>query len=87
MAGDGASQARGVQEGVHVGMNPQRVNAWGLPLRGQAPAERDKIMRDGGAIDEAGAFRWSSRGCREHARELTGAVAVCRRAGSAASQA
>jgi 3-methyl-2-oxobutanoate hydroxymethyltransferase len=45
--------------------------------RGHAPDERDKIMRDGVAIAEAGAFSLVIEGGSESlARELTAAVAV-----------
>ena len=49
--------ARGVPVMGHVGLTPQAVNALGgYRSRGHAPGERDKIMRDGVAIAEAGAF-------------------------------
>jgi 3-methyl-2-oxobutanoate hydroxymethyltransferase len=70
--------ARGVPVMGHVGLTPQAVNALGgYRSRGHAPAERDKIMRDGIAIAEAGAFSLVIEGVAESlARELTGTVAV-----------
>ena len=61
-----------------VGLTPQAVNALGgYRSRGHAPGERDKIMRDGVAIAEAGAFSLVIEGVAESlARELTAAVAV-----------
>ena len=69
---------RGVPVMGHVGLTPQAVNALGgYRSRGHAQAERDKIMRDGIAIAEAGAFSLVIEGTAESlARELTGAVAI-----------
>ena len=69
---------RGVPVMGHVGLTPQAVNALGgYRSRGHAAAERDKIMRDGAAIAEAGAFSIVIEGTAESvARELTEAVAV-----------
>jgi 3-methyl-2-oxobutanoate hydroxymethyltransferase len=69
---------RGVPVMGHVGLTPQAVHALGgYRSRGHAAAERDKIMRDGTAIAEAGAFALVIEGTAEPvARELTGAVAV-----------
>src|SRR5260370_33525300 len=69
---------RGVPVMGHVGLTPQSVNALGgYRSRGHAPGEHDKIMRDGIAIAEAGAFSLVIEGVAEPlARELTGAVAV-----------
>jgi 3-methyl-2-oxobutanoate hydroxymethyltransferase len=69
---------RGVPVMGHVGLTPQAVNALGgYRSRGHAAAERDKIMRDGIAIAEAGAFALVIEGTAEVlARELTSAVAV-----------
>jgi 3-methyl-2-oxobutanoate hydroxymethyltransferase len=70
--------ARGVPVMGHVGLTPQAVNALGgYRSRGHAAAERNKIMRDGAAIAEAGAFSLVIEGVAESlARELTAAVAV-----------
>ena len=70
--------ARGLPVMGHVGLTPQAVNALGgYRSRGHAPGERDKIMRDGVAIAEAGAFSLVIEGVAESlARELTAAVAV-----------
>jgi 3-methyl-2-oxobutanoate hydroxymethyltransferase len=70
--------ARGVPVMGHVGLTPQAVNALGgYRSRGHAPGERDKIMRDGVAIAEAGAFSLVIEGVAESlARELIAAVAV-----------
>jgi len=69
---------RGVPVMGHVGLTPQAVNALGgYRSRGHAAGEHDKIMRDGIAIAEAGAFSLVIEGTAESlARELTAAVAV-----------
>ena len=69
---------RGVPVMGHVGLTPQAVNALGgYRSRGHGEAERDKIMRDGIAIAEAGAFSLVIEGTAEGlARELTQAVAI-----------
>ena len=69
---------RGVPVMGHVGLTPQAVNALGgYRSRGHADAERDKIMRDGIAVAEAGAFSLVIEGTAESvARELTGAIAI-----------
>src|SRR5260221_6485528 len=69
---------RGVPVMGHVGLTPQAVNALGgYRSRGHAQGERDKIMHDGIAIAEAGAFSLVIEGTAESlARELTGAVRV-----------
>src|SRR5258706_4458052 len=69
---------RGVPVMGHVGLTPQSVNALGgYRSRGHASGEHDKIMRDGVAIAEAGAFALVIEGVAESlARELTEAVAI-----------
>src|SRR5439155_2527141 len=69
---------RGVPVMGHVGLTPQSVNALGgYRSRGHMPGEHDKIMRDGIAIAEGGAFSLVIEGVAESlARELTDAVAV-----------
>ena len=69
---------RGVPVMGHVGLTPQAVNALGgYRSRGHAQTEHDKIMRDGVAVAEAGAFSLVIEGTAESlARELTGAVAA-----------
>ena len=69
---------RGIPVMGHVGLTPQAVNALGgYRSRGHADAERDKIMRDGVAVAEAGAFSLVIEGTAESvARELTEAVAI-----------
>lgn len=69
---------RGVPVMGHVGLTPQSVNALGgYRSRGHAAGEHDKILRDGVAVAEAGAFSLVIEGVAESlARELTGAVAV-----------
>ena len=69
---------RGVPVMGHVGLTPQAINALGgYRSRGHRAAERDKIMHDGIAIAEAGAFSLVIEGVAETlARELTEAVAV-----------
>jgi 3-methyl-2-oxobutanoate hydroxymethyltransferase len=69
---------RGLPVMGHVGLTPQAVNALGgYRSRGHDPAERDKIMRDGIAIAEAGAYSLVVEGVAESlARELTETVAI-----------
>src|SRR3954447_10722062 len=69
---------RGVPVMGHVGLTPQAVNALGgYRSRGHGAAERDKIMRDGAAIAEAGAYSLVIEGVAETlARELTGALPI-----------
>src|SRR5438874_5779413 len=69
---------RGIPVMGHVGLTPQSVNALGgYRSRGHAAGEHYKIMRDGVAIAEAGAFSMVIEGVAEGlARELTGAVAI-----------
>src|ERR1051325_4397676 len=69
---------RGIPVMGHVGLTPQAVNALGgYRSRGHDTIERDKILRDGIAIAEAGAYSLVIEGVAETlARELTGKVAV-----------
>ena len=69
---------RGIPVMGHVGLTPQAVNALGgYRSRGHAERERDKILRDGKAIAEAGAFSLVIEGVAESlARELTETVPV-----------
>jgi len=69
---------RGIPVMGHVGLTPQAVNALGgYRSRGHAAAERDKILRDGTAIAEAGAFSLVIEGVVESlARELTETVPI-----------
>ena len=69
---------RGVPVMGHVGLTPQAVNALGgYRSRGHAEKEREKIMRDGIAIAEAGAFSLVIEGVAASlAEELTEAVPV-----------
>ena len=69
---------RGVPVMGHVGLTPQAVNALGgYRSRGHYPAERDRILRDGIAIAEAGAYSLVVEGVAESlARELTEKVAI-----------
>ena len=69
---------RGIPVMGHVGLTPQAVNALGgYRSRGHEAGERDKILRDGVAIAEAGAFSLVIEGVAESlARELTEAVAI-----------
>jgi 3-methyl-2-oxobutanoate hydroxymethyltransferase len=49
--------SRGIPVMGHVGLTPQSVNALGgYGARGKSPEEHDKIMRDGKAVADAGAF-------------------------------
>src|SRR5205814_10121573 len=63
---------RGVPVMGHVGLTPQAVNALGgYRSRGHASAQRDKILRDGAAVANAGAFALVIEGTAESlAREL-----------------
>src|SRR5438105_14026143 len=69
---------RGIPVMGHVGLTPQAVNALGgYRSRGHRAAERDKILRDGIAIADAGAFSLVTEGTAESlARELTDRVAA-----------
>ena len=69
---------RGIPVMGHVGLTPQAVNALGgYRSRGHRAVERDKILRDGIAIAEAGTFSLVIEGVAETlARELTEAVAI-----------
>jgi 3-methyl-2-oxobutanoate hydroxymethyltransferase len=69
---------RGVPVMGHVGLTPQAVNALGgYRSRGHEAAERDKILRDGIAIAQAGAYSLVVEGVAEGlARELTEKVPV-----------
>jgi 3-methyl-2-oxobutanoate hydroxymethyltransferase len=62
----------------HVGLTPQAVNELGgYRSRGHDAAERRKILADGVAIADAGAFSLVVEGVNEGlARELTSAVAI-----------
>ena len=68
---------RGVPVMGHVGLTPQAVNALGgYRSRGHGDKEREKILRDGVAVAEAGAFALVIEGVAEAlARELPGKVA------------
>src|SRR3954471_20929219 len=70
--------SRGIPVMGHVGLTPQAVNALGgYRSRGHAEAERDKIMRDGIAVADSGAFSLVIEGTAESvARELTASVAI-----------
>lgn len=49
--------SRGIPVCAHVGLTPQAVNTLGgYGARGRSAAEADKILRDGRAVAEAGAF-------------------------------
>lgn len=67
---------RGVPVMGHVGLTPQAVNALGgYGARGHGAEERDRILRDGIAVAEAGAFAVVVEGVAESlARELTAKV-------------
>jgi len=69
---------RGIPVMGHVGLTPQSVNELGgYRSRGHEAGERRKILADGVAIAEAGAFSLVIEGVNEGlARELTAAVAV-----------
>ncbi|MGH7095275.1 MAG: 3-methyl-2-oxobutanoate hydroxymethyltransferase [Stellaceae bacterium] len=69
---------RGVPVMGHVGLTPQSVNALGgYRSRGHEADEHDRIVADGAAIADAGAFSLVVEGVAESiGRELTGRVAV-----------
>ena len=69
---------RGVPVMGHVGLTPQAVNALGgYRSRGHGAEERRKILADGVAIADAGAFSLVVEGVNEGlGRELTEAVAI-----------
>jgi 3-methyl-2-oxobutanoate hydroxymethyltransferase len=69
---------RGIPVMGHVGLTPQAVNELGgYRSRGHDAAERRKILADGVAIGDAGAFSLVVEGVNEGlARELTASVAV-----------
>ncbi|MCE2509652.1 MAG: 3-methyl-2-oxobutanoate hydroxymethyltransferase [Alphaproteobacteria bacterium] len=69
---------RGIPVLGHVGMMPQSVNTYGgFGARGKTKAEAEKILADGKAIAEAGAFAVVIEGTLEPvARALTDALAV-----------
>ena len=70
--------SRGVPVMGHVGLTPQSVNQLGgYRSRGHEASERRKILADGAAIADAGAFALVVEGVNEGvARELTAAVAI-----------
>ena len=69
---------RGVPVMGHVGLTPQAVNALGgYRSRGHEAAEREKILRDGIAVAQAGVYSLVVEGVAESlARELTEKVPV-----------
>jgi len=69
---------RGIPVVGHVGLTPQAVNILGgYGARGKNDAEREKILRDAGAIADAGAFCIVVEGVLEDiASEITTAVPV-----------
>jgi 3-methyl-2-oxobutanoate hydroxymethyltransferase len=70
--------ARGVPVMAHVGLTPQAVNALGgYMARGRNQAEHDRIIADGRAVADAGAFAIVAEGVVEDiAIALTSSVAV-----------
>src|SRR5258708_1504245 len=70
--------SRGVPVMGHVGLTPQSVNQLGgYRSRGHEAGERRKILADGVAIADAGAFALVVEGTNEGvAREITDAVAI-----------
>jgi 3-methyl-2-oxobutanoate hydroxymethyltransferase len=69
---------RGIPVMGHVGLTPQAVNQLGgYRSRGHDAAERRKILADGAAIADAGAFSLVIEGVNEElGRELTETVAI-----------
>ena len=70
--------ARGVPVVGHVGLTPQAINALGgYGARGRSDAERAKLLRDAGAISDAGAFAIVVEGVVEPvAVEITRAIPI-----------
>ena len=70
--------ARGIPVMAHVGLTPQAVNTLGgYRARGRNDAEHSKIISDGKAVADAGAFAVVAEGVVEEiAAELTAAVAI-----------
>ena len=79
---------RGVQVMGHVGLRPQAVNVdGGFRARGRTPDERERVMAEARAAEEAGAFAIVIEGVTEYlAAEITAAVA-CPTIGIGASSA
>jgi 3-methyl-2-oxobutanoate hydroxymethyltransferase len=69
---------RGVPVMGHVGLRPQAVNVTGgFRAKGRTGAEREEIMAEARAAEEAGAFAIVIEGVSEElAREITNAVAI-----------
>lgn len=69
---------RGIPVMAHVGLTPQAVNALGgYGARGRSEAERERILADGRAVAEAGAFSVVIEGVVEPiAAELTAALPI-----------
>jgi 3-methyl-2-oxobutanoate hydroxymethyltransferase len=58
--------ARGIPVMAHVGLTPQAVNALGgYGARGRTEKEKDKLIRDAIAVDQAGAFAMVVEGVLE----------------------
>ncbi len=70
--------ARGIPVMGHVGLTPQAVNALGgYMARGKSDAEADKIVADGKAIAEAGAFAVVAEGVLEPIADALTAALAC----------
>ncbi|WP_120717870.1 3-methyl-2-oxobutanoate hydroxymethyltransferase [Tsuneonella amylolytica] len=69
---------RGIPVMAHVGLTPQAVNSLGgYGARGRSDEEHAKIMADGKAVQDAGAFAVVAEGVIEPiAIELTGALTI-----------
>lgn len=69
---------RGIPVMAHVGLTPQAVNTLGgYSARGKSKAEEDKILSDGKAVEQAGAFAVVVEGVLEPiAIALTKALAI-----------
>ena len=70
--------ARGIPVCAHIGLTPQAVNVLGgYGPRGRSEAEQEKILIDGRAISDAGAFAVVVEGVLEHiAITLTKALPI-----------
>jgi 3-methyl-2-oxobutanoate hydroxymethyltransferase len=83
-AGDGVPETiqflvrRGIPVVGHVGLRPQAANVdGGFKTKGRSPAERERVLAEARAVDEAGAFAMVVEGvARDLADEITQAVSI-----------
>lgn len=78
--------ARGIPVMGHIGLTPQAVNVLGgYNARGRSQAEADKIIADGQALDQAGAFAMVIEGVIEPIAVLVTKAVGCPTIGIGAS--